>query len=254
MNPEHQTPQATYDLRLLARSAEKWRDSAALRAVYEDIFAEVRERLSPGPTLEIGSGIGLAKTLLPELTTSDVEKTPYVDRALSAYDLAQEAGAWANVFAFDVLHHLREPLRFLAAAGAALRPGGRLVLVEPAATPVGRWFYRFFHHEPCRPEEIGPPFDFSGGKGEFANMGMAWALFVEHRAEVEHRLFAFGLRLDEVRMRDGIAYPLTGGFSKPALLPACALRVLLAGERALPAMVRRKIGLRMVSVLTRLER
>jgi SAM-dependent methyltransferase len=244
----------TYDLRLLERSLAKWRRSPALRSVYGDIFGEVRGRLRPGPTLEIGSGIGLAKEFLPELTTSDVRKTAHVERAASAYELAGENGRWANVIAMDVLHHLREPLRFLAEAAGALRPGGRLVLVEPAATPWGRVFYRLAHHEPCLPAELAPPFDFSAGAGEFANMGMGWSLFVEHRAAVEPLLAARGLRIDEVRMRDFFAYPLTGGFSKPALLPAAALRALLAMERRLPQAVMRKIGLRMLVGLTRLDR
>ncbi len=241
----------TYDLRILEGSLQKWQRSAALRCVYGEIWGDVREYLRSGPTLEIGSGIGLAKAFLPELTTSDVQKTIYVDRAASAYDLAAEKNQWANVVAMDVLHHLREPLRFLEAAAGALKPGGRVVLVEPAASPWGKVFYRLAHHEPCLPAEITPPFDFSTGVGEFANMGMGWSLFFAHRNEVAARLAASGLAIEAVCFRDVLAYPLTGGFSKPALAPAWVLKAILAAECRLPQAILRKIGLRMLVCLTR---
>jgi hypothetical protein len=52
----------TYDLSLLDRSSAKWNSSSALRAVYADIFAEMRRHLKSGSVLEIGSGIGMART------------------------------------------------------------------------------------------------------------------------------------------------------------------------------------------------
>lgn len=244
--------EVTYDLGLLERSAAKWEKSTALRAVYADIFRDVAVRLRPGRSLEVGAGIGIAKAYLPDLVTSDLVATAYVDRAASAYALGETGERWANVIAMDVLHHLRRPLRFFASAAEALEPGGRLILVEPAATPGGRCFYQLAHHEPCRPAEIGPPFEFVDDDGEFANMGMGWGLFERHRAELARSLTALGLALSEVHYRDGLAYPATGGFSRPALLPAGVLRALLAGERRLPAWLRRLIALRMLVVITRL--
>jgi len=244
--------EVTYDLALLEKSAAKWRRSPGLRAVYGDILNEVAKALRPGRTLELGSGIGLAREFIPELTTSDIVKTPYVDRAVSAYALEEAGERWANIIAFDVLHHLRTPLRFLASASRALEPGGRVLLVEPAATFGGRLFYRLAHHEPCRPAEITAPFEAPDERGEFANMGTGWALFQTHRVEVEARLGRMGLRLDGVHYRDLLAYPATGGFSRPALLPVGVLHGLLRCERVMPQWLARRIGLRMVVGMTRI--
>src|SRR5262249_58933938 len=52
------------------------------------------------------------------------------------------------VAAFNVFHHLPDVQGFLSGASRVLRPGGRIVLVEPWFTPVGQWFYRGIHHEP----------------------------------------------------------------------------------------------------------
>ncbi|HYD84173.1 MAG TPA: hypothetical protein VEA63_08965, partial [Opitutus sp.] len=127
----------------------------------------------------------------------------------------------------------------------------RLVLAEPAATRIGRAFYRAFHHEPCDPETLRAPWVFGAEakSGEFANMGMAWALFVRDRANVAAPLAEYGLAIAEVSFRDGLAYPATGGLSKPALLPAPAIRGLLRIEQRLPQRFWRFWGLRMIVVL-----
>lgn len=241
-------PEITYDLSLLELSLTKWRRSAALRTVYGDIFKQIEGQLQPGKTLELGSGIGVAKEYLPGLVTSDVVQTRFVQRAVSAYAIPDEN--WDNIIAFDVLHHLCTPMEFFASAAAGLRPGGRIVLMEPAATPGGRLFYRLFHPEPCVPALVRPPFTFAADEtGAFANMGMAQSLFVIHEAETARRLAALRLRVIQIRLRDLLAYPSTGGFSRPALLPAPVLRGLLAAERALPQGLLRLLALRVMVVL-----
>lgn len=241
------TPQ-TYDLSLLDRSHAKWRSSPALRTVYADIFAEMRGHLIPGRVLEIGSGIGMARDCFPDLVTSDVVATRYVDRAVSAYAIPCEN--WGNIVAFDMLHHLQEPLRFLESAAAALAPGGRIILAEPAGTRWGRLFYGWFHHEPCDPDGVRPPYRFpAAADGTFANMGIAHAMFGRERADILAALQVHRLGVASVRYRDFLAYPATGGFSRSALLPAVLLRGLLAVERLMPQATLRLLALRMIIVL-----
>jgi hypothetical protein len=131
-----------------------------------------------------------------------------------------------------------------------LVPGGRIVLAEPAGTWWGCHFYRWFHHEPCRPNEVQPPFSFKPDPdGGFANMGIGFALFNREREAIIAALGQYHLDLVGVRYRDLMAYPATGGFSRTALLPANMLRALLAVERILPQFVMRHLGLRMIVVL-----
>lgn len=243
--------QLTYDLSLLGRSHEKWRRSAALRAFYADLFADIRRELASGRLLELGSGIGTSREFMPDIVTSDVVPTAYAERVVSAYDIPAED--WVGIVAVDVLHHLEDPLRFLASAAAALRVGGRVVLAEPAATGLGRIFYSWCHHEPCQPASVQAPYRFHPEPdGSFANMGVAYALFQRDRlAVIGRELERLGLRLTRVRYRDVLAYPATGGFSRRSLLPAAAVRVLLAMERGVPPALLRRAGLRMIVVLER---
>jgi hypothetical protein len=94
--------------------------------------------------------------------------------------------------------------------------------MEPAATFGGRLFYSLFHHEPIRLREICPPFIYceANHEGGFANMGMAEGLFVRNLPWTKDWLVERDLQLQSIRYRDVIAYPFTGGYSKPAMLSA----------------------------------
>jgi SAM-dependent methyltransferase len=251
-----ESAEQTYDLELLAGSQKAWERSDGLRAVYGNMYEAIRSRCVEGATLELGAGIGVSRAFFKDLVTSDVVKTPYVDRAMSAYAIeAGEAGAWANIFAIDVLHHLMRPMDFFGSAARALQPGGRIILVEPAATFGGKAFYSLFHHEPIQPQRVAPPFEFeaNGVDGEFANMGMGVGLFRDHRALIDAQLAVHGLHIAQVTFRDAFAYPLTGGYSKPQLLPTIALQGLLKLEQYLPQWFYRLFGLRMVAVLEKIN-
>lgn len=245
---------STYDLSLLTRSAQRWRDSSGLRCYYHDLLRDVVRQATLGPRLELGSGIGAIREIAPSVITSDVAKTPFVDRVVSAYAIEEQGCSWGAILAVDVLHHLCEPLRFFASAARSLRQGGRIVLAEPAATLLGRSFYRIFHHEPCRAAELQSPWRFVPDPitGEFANMGMAWAMFVRDRKETEQWLAQHGLKLIDLRFRDGLAYASTGGLSKPQILPTWGIQGLLRIERSMPQAWWRRAGLRMIITIEKI--
>lgn len=245
--------QITYDLDLLETSERAWKRNAGLRCVYKSLYTDMKSACSGDRVLEIGSGIAASKEVFTKITTTDIVKTPYVDRAMSAYDIEPESSEqkWSDVIALDVLHHLREPMRFFESAASALEPGGHVVLMEPAATGFGKLFYKLFHHEPIVPSEIKPPFNFdpNGEGNEFANMGMGVALFVEHLDAIKEQLAVFGLSVVDVRFRDILGYPLTGGYSRSQLLPTGGISTLMKLESKLPRSWMRGLGLRMLIVL-----
>lgn len=251
--------QQTYDLSLLEKSREKWLQSKGLRLYYGSLFEEMQRFMVPGPALELGSGIGQIKAFIPEVKTSEITPTPYAEFVCSAYSipLAGESvdGLWSNILGLDVLHHLCNPLDFFESASRVLKPGGRIVLQDPAATPFGKVFYLLFHNEPTKPAAIRPPFRSKPDEdtGEFANMGTGIALFKHHLDPFRSHLHAFDLELLEVRFRDILAYPATGGFSHRQLLPTSFLKGLLYFESRLPQFILRCLGLRMVIVLRKLS-
>lgn len=245
----------TYDLSLLEKSQRKWETSPGLRVVYHSLFREIARRLPSGPTLELGSGIGNLKEVIPSVVTTDLIKTRYVDMACSAYDIPfpVEGDKWGSIVAIDMLHHLCRPFDFFESASARLKTGGRIILIEPAATPFGCLFYKLFHPEPIRPGRINPPFEMAADEpdGSYANMGMGVALFQRHSLRTRETLSDLQLSLEELSFRDILAYPLSGGYSTPQLMPARLLRGILKIEHSLPHWLLRNMGLRMVIVLRR---
>src|SRR5688572_22018819 len=109
-----------------------WDRKPVLRAIYRDMFDRIAHACGPGPTLEIGAGIGKLKERLPDVIASDIQFSPWLSLVADAQNLPFREGTFGNIVMIDVLHHVEFPLRFLHSAGKALRPGGRLVMVEPA--------------------------------------------------------------------------------------------------------------------------
>lgn len=249
---DDQNKEFTYDLNILEKSASAWKNSAGLRCFYKDIYNEIALNCVEGPTLEVGSGIAASRNFFSNLITSDIVKTPYVDCAMSAYNLKSgNKGLWANIFAVDVLHHLKQPMLFFESASKVLRPDGRIILVEPAATLGGSAFYKLFHHEPIKPSQIKAPFEFKSNdpKGNFANMGMGVGLFKHCRNQIDELLKLHSLNCRTMNYRDLIAYPLTGGYSKPEIFPVVILKYILRIEKYIPQFLLKIFGLRILVVI-----
>lgn len=244
----------TYDLGLLASHLQRWRKSKALRSYYHSLWKRALKD-AQRPILEIGSGICAIKEFYPEVVTSDLGGNQIADIAVDAYNVDQLDRIYPTILAVDVLHHLTQPISFLESCSRHLPESGRLILIEPAATPFATWFYRRFHHEPCLPEKIKQPYQLSADdtNGRYANMGMAWALFVRDRMETEKYLLKHSIAITHLCFFDFMAYPLTGGYSGPRCLPSFMIRFLLYGERYLPQMLLKKIGLRMMITLEKLK-
>ena len=241
---------STYDLSLLESSMRKWETSPSLQTYYRDLYIDALSRRADGPSIEIGSGCGFIKQIDPEVITTDLVKTKFVDEQASAYSIEEIRTPFRNLIAIDVLHHLTEPFRFLESASKSINEGSRIILCEPAATVFGQFFYNKFHHEPCSPDEITAPFQFKeDASGLFANMGMGVALFRNRYQSTEKLLSPIDLQVKSIHYRDFLAYPLTGGFSKPAFMPSRAIGAILAFEKALPQFLLELIGLRMTIVL-----
>lgn len=210
-----------------------WQSKPVLREIYNDFYRRIVEACLPGRSLEIGGGSGNLKGFIREVVSTDIVPMPWLDAAADAQALPFTADSFANIVAVDVLHHIERPALFLAEVERVLQPGGRLILLEPAITPVSRIFYTLFHPEPvdmrADPLENGPidpgrqPFD--------ANQAIPTLLFCGRSRQMKQ---AFpGLNLLRVEKMSLFAYPLSGGFRPWSLIPAACAGWLLKLERVL---------------------
>ncbi len=230
----------------LAEHLGVWHRKPVLRLVYEDFYDRIAVACRSGRTIEIGGGIGNLKRRLSEVVATDIQSAPWLDCVADAQRLPFADACAANIVMVDVLHHLEFPLVFFREAARVLRPGGRLLMVEPAITWGSTVFYRLFHHEPVRtaadaledgsPDPRRDPYD--------SNQAIPTLIATRDRDRF-HRLVP-ALRIAGVQWFALAAYPLSGGFQRWSLIGEGVARRLLRIERALEPALGRFTGFRML--------
>ena len=196
------------------------RQKPFLRRLYVDFYTQIRNGLpadlSGKKVLELGSGGGFMKEIIPGIITSDVIELPDVDMHFSALDMPFESGSLDAIVMMDVLHHIPDVRQFFREASRTLKPGGKIVMVEPANTMWGRFIYRNFHHEPFIPSakwELD-----STGPMSSANGAIPWIVFRRDRREFEKEFPGF--TINRFRAHTPFRYLLSGGVSMHQLVPS----------------------------------
>lgn len=219
----------------IAEDAARIRANPLLHEIYRDIYARILEELPPAEfprLLELGSGGGFFRELAPHAITSECVPAPRVDRVVDACNIAEHFGPSSldAIAAFNVFHHLPDCEGFLRGAEAVLRPGGRIVLVEPWFTPLGQWFYRALHHEPS----LLDPDDWRvAGVGRLAgaNSRLPTSVFRDSDARFARSFPA--LRVVKREPFHKWLYLLSGGLRLNTRVPRPLARALVAADRTL---------------------
>jgi SAM-dependent methyltransferase len=233
----------------LAGYRSVWDRKPVLRVVYDDLFRRIAEACAPGTTLEIGGGSGNLKARLPQVVASDIQFAPWLDLVADAQRLPFPDEALSNMVMVDVLHHIEYPLVFFREAERALRPGGRIVMIEPAITPGSSLFYRFFHEEPvdmsADPLVVGAPR--SDRNPYDSNQAIPTLIATRHSERFHEAMPA--LRISDVKWFSFAVYPLSGGFKRWSLVNGTMAKLGLAVERRLEAALGRVAAFRMMLVI-----
>jgi len=175
----------------------------------------------PGAVLELGSGAGFLAEVVPGVVTSDVVPCRGIDLVADACSLPVTAGSVRAVVLVDVLHHLADPIAFLAEAARCVRPGGVVTMVEPWVTSWSRLVYRHLHHEPfddCATSWSTPV----AGPLAGANGALPWILFARDWQRVAELRPEW--RRASITPMMPFAYLASGGVSRRSLLPGGAYR------------------------------
>ena len=238
-----ETPEA------LGRYADMWRRKPVLRVIYDDFYDRLVAQCLPGLTIEIGGGIGNLKARLGHVVATDIQCAPWLDCVADAQRLPFAASCAANIVMVDVLHHLEFPVAFFRDAERVLRPGGRVLMVEPAITWGSTLFYRLLHPEPVRTSaEILADGEPTAGRDPYdSNQAIPTLLATRDRARF-HRLFP-ALRIMRVDWFSFAAYPLSGGFQRWSLLSPAMARRLLQFERAAEPVLGKYAAFRIMMVV-----
>ena len=130
--------------------SEILRSKPFMKKLYLDFYRQFALAVEPSGNktlVELGSGGGFIKEVIPNAITSEVINIPGIDKIFSATDMPFDDSSVDAFFMFDVLHHIAEPRSFFSQADRCLKPGGKIVMTEPANTPWASFVFRNFHHE-----------------------------------------------------------------------------------------------------------
>jgi len=202
----------------IQRNRLAWARKPQLRAAYRGFHEQIALRIDrriPGQIVELGSGMGSIKEVIPDCVTTDLFPNPWLDRQENAYRLNFADGSVSHLILFDVWHHLRYPATALREFRRVLAPKGRLILFEPAMSWTGRLVYGLFHNEPLGMGHAATwdaPAGFKPDDADYyAAQGAATRMF--WRLEQPDRLGDW--TLGEATPLPSFEYFATGGFSGP---------------------------------------
>jgi len=209
----------------IEQNRRAWQRKPVLQRAYRDFHHRIAAHVDPtigGKIVELGSGIGNIRDVIPNCLRTDLFANPWLDQVENAYDLSFADGEVSHVILFDVFHHLQYPGTALRECRRVLAPRGRVIIFDPYISLTGRVVYGPLHHEPIgrgRPIVATAPASFDPHHhAYYASQGNATRVFWKH--EAPEILEGWNVI---ARERVGAwAYALTGGYSKPQLYPtAC---------------------------------
>lgn len=171
------------------------------------------------PSLEIGSGAGFLKDFLPNVITSDIVSAEGVDRLEDAMSLSFSDCSLKAVYSNGVLHHIKDPKRFLSEVQRVLVPGGVFVCNEPSSTIFGYFMNKNFHHENTDRSVLDWQVDEKSQSQRLtkANMAMPYIIF-KRDAELFRKSFP-RLKISSIIEHDFLRYTLSGGLSYKPFIP-----------------------------------
>jgi len=208
---------------ILDHHRKVWNEKPLIRKIYSKWYKMIIAALSPlsGDTVEIGAGTGNLKEFKPDIIATDIDPKPWLDMNFDAHHMPFADATLANIVMIDVLHHLADPVHFLHEAWRALKPGGRLLFLEPYPSAFSKIVYKRFHPEPFifdinyyDPNVVKAhekhPWD--------SNQAIPYLLFFKHADEFQLN-FAQIYTVKRKTLLSFLTYPLSGGFENKQKYP-----------------------------------
>jgi SAM-dependent methyltransferase len=194
-----------------------------LRKIYEDWYSWIFSTIPQGEgiVLELGSGAGFLDEYVPDLITTEVFYCPLVKIIMDACFMPFTDGLFKVIILVNVFHHIPNARIFLREASRCLRPGGKILMVEPWVSMWSYLVYRYLHHEPFNVRTPNWTFSASGPLSG-SNHALPWIVFDRDiklfKSEYTH------LAIESINVEKPFVYLLSGGVSMKSLMPGYSYR------------------------------
>ncbi len=187
-----------------------------LNRVYIEFYQMFKKLSLPkGLIVELGSGGGFIKEIIPATITTDLVRGPGIDKVMSGEKISFKKGSVAAFLMFDVFHHIKNPQKALVSMEESLKKGGKIIMIEPNTIGLAGLFYKYFHHETRN--KNGDWHIPGKGRMSDANLALPWIVFIRDRELFESRFPQ--LKVTKIQFHTPLKYIISGGVSKPQLVP-----------------------------------
>lgn len=207
---------------------------ATLKLLYFEIYRKyldcIERGIPAGKILEIGSGAGFAKEIIPQIITSDIIPYSGIDLVLDATKMNLPNDSLSCICMYNVLHHIPNIPAFFLEASRCLAPGGRVCMVEPYPGWIGAFIYRYLHHENYDPSVENWEFE-SNGPVSDANNALPYVVFERDKERFQQQFS--DLSIVRYETHTPLRYWLTGGLKHWTLLPRCMFKFFTWVDRKL---------------------
>jgi SAM-dependent methyltransferase len=206
------------------------RDKLFLKRLYEDFYRHFKNFLpldiAARNIVELGSGGGFIKDVIPYVLTSDISNAAAADISFSATQMPFKDNSIDAFLLLNVFHHAQEPLDWLNEMSRCLRSKGKIIMIEPSNTPWRRFIDKNFHHEKF---DISAEWEIEGsGPLTAANGALPWIIFSRDRVLFERRLPS--LKIRSIELHTNFRYIVSGGLTYRQLLPSFMYSIIKALE------------------------
>ena len=95
----------------LLQCKQVWENKKIIRDIYHDWYRKIIKHIKKGKTLEVASGIGNFQEFFfySDVISSDIRKSPWVDKVIDATDISFKDSSFDNIVCIDGLHHFSKP-------------------------------------------------------------------------------------------------------------------------------------------------
>jgi SAM-dependent methyltransferase len=203
------------------RNRKIYQNKILIKLIYEDYYKIIKKYIykkTRYKILELGSGSGNIKIIIPECITSDQFKNNKTDRVENIYKINFKNNSISNIILIDVFHHLRFPSFALKEINRILIKNGRIIMIEPAMGLIPRIIYKIFHYEPngfnLKIDWSTIPKNISSTNHYFAAQSLPWRAFFLKELNLKNKY-----KIKLIKPFSDFSFLLSGGYSYNSFYP-----------------------------------
>ena len=136
-----------------------------------------------------------------------------------AHDIKFESNSFELIYMRNVIHYIDYPFKAFSEIYRCLKPGGKIVMIEPTNTLFSRLFFKYVHQEEFDSTKDEWVVDGEGRLAD-ANIAMPWIIFIRDREKFLKKYP--DLKILKIHKHTPFRMFLSGGLSYKQFVPSAS--------------------------------